>query len=236
MKRLNLLVAFSAVLFGCGGSDAGSVFDQNAESGTESDSGATGGDSSTTEDTGGTTTEDTTPGGEDGDPPPPIDSGDPPPPVDSGVPGIDTGPVADIGPKPDIGPSLDGTVGVPCTEPGGKMYGGHCYFPLNPRTFMAARDFCISLKAHLVTITSDGEQKHVVTVGYNDRWIGLARAEGSPPSATSFKWINGETVGYTYWDSGEPNGSGFCTRLRDADGRWADISCGTTLPAVCERE
>lgn len=238
MKRLTVL-ALAVWFVGCGGSDAGTVFDGDGggstdDTSTASDETSTGDDSATAEDSGTIGEDGSPPPIDSGDPPPPVDSGSPPPPVDSGGPPVDSG-----GPPPpiDTGVTLpDTSTTVPCTEPGGKMYMGHCYFPLNPRTWAAARDFCASLKAHLVTITSSGEQAHVETVGYNDRWIGFLRPESTPIASSSFKWITGEATTYTRWDSGEPNGSGYCARLRGSDGRWADYQCTQNLPAVCERE
>lgn len=218
-NRLGLLFV-SAMVFGCGGSTAGQVFDESDTGGTSSEETSTGED-------GNPPGSDTTVPGDDTSTPPPIDSGGPPP-IDSGA--TDTGPTI-----PDVIVPETPMV-VPCTEPSGKMYMGHCYFALNPRTYLAARDFCLSLKAHLVTITSAGEQAHVETIGFNDRWIGLLRPEGSPSGASSFKWITGETSSYANWDFGEPNGSGLCARLKDSDGRWGDWQCSQSLPAVCERE
>jgi hypothetical protein len=225
MQRLRfLLVAVPSLLLACGGSDAGSAFEEPADTGTGASE--TGGavDSSTVEPDSRVIEEDA--------PPTPEDTGTvaddtAPPPVDSGVIAVDTGVIAT-----DTGVIATDTGVVTCTEPGSKTYGGHCYFPTSiTRYWPNARDLCASLKAHLVTITSSGEQAVVESISSGDRWIGLARFDGSP----GFRWLNAEPVTYTRWASGEPNGSGYCARLR-ADGTWADYSCSTNLIGICERE
>ena len=212
-----LLLPLPLLVLACGGSDAGNVFDK-----TDQDSGQ----SSTVDSA--TTAEDTSkPGDNEAEPPPPLDSGtvgddaEPPPPVDTGI-ALDT-----------AVPPVD--TGTGCTDPGGKTFGGHCYFPTpEARYWTTSRDYCTSKGAHLVTITSAEEQVFVATVGTGERWIGLYRPEGSPYMASSFRWVTTETGTYRNWASGEPNFSGSCARMR-TDG-WADQSCATNYIAVCERE
>lgn len=127
---------------------------------------------------------------------------------------------------------------VPCTETGAKTYLGHCYFPTaGTLSWDAAKAACVAASAHLVSITSAGEQAVVAGVKSGDRWIGLSRPVGSPTGASSFTWVTAEAVTYTNWDTaaGEPNGSGECARLNAAS-LWADRACNNKLFAVCERE
>jgi hypothetical protein len=221
MRRLHFTVlAIPFLLLACGGSDAGNVFDKPSG----------GDDTGASAETSGST-DTSTPVEEDSNPPPPIDSGTPsedtsapPPPMDTGMIGVDTTP-----PPPDV-------TTVACSEPGSKTFGGHCYFPTNyGRWWSTARDICAGLKAHLVTITSAEEQAVVQSIGSGDRWIGLARPDMTPATASSYKWITAETSSYSRWYVGEPNGSGYCVRLR-GDGTWADYGCSTNLIAICERE
>ncbi|MBI2392131.1 MAG: C-type lectin domain-containing protein [Deltaproteobacteria bacterium] len=218
----------------CGGASNASVFDQPQG---ESDTGSGSGDASG-DDSGGTPVEDGTA---------PVDSSTPSvdsgtvatdsgtPSVDSGTVVIDSGTVVidsgtvviDSGTVPDLGVDT----GVPCTEPNSKTYLGHCYFPIGPRAWNNARDACVAAGAHLATVTSSGEMAVVGTVGTGERWIGLARFGG----ASTFTWLTGEPVSFTYWNAGEPNGSGACARML-AGGRWADYSCSTSFTAICERE
>lgn len=206
MQRLGFLVlSVPLVLLACGGSDA--KFDEPADTG--SSAADTGSSVDTATGTDSATVE------EDAEPPPPVDTGttvedtSPPPPVDTGV--------------------------VTCTEMYSKTFGGHCYFPINARQWLGARDACVSLGAHLVTIASAEEQAVVQSIASGDRWMGMWRESGKPPVASSYTWITSEPTTYTHWQDGEPNGSGNCARLR-GDGLWADYSCSSNLIAICERE
>lgn len=123
------------------------------------------------------------------------------------------------------------TATVACTDAEGKLFGGHCYFPITTADrYDLVRVACTSRGAHLVTITSAAEEAFVETIRPGrDRWIGLRR------TTTMFTWITGETLSYTKWEPGEPNGSGECARLR-ATNVWADQNCNTNEEAICERE
>lgn len=224
-------------LMACGGSVSSSVFDDpgtqgdsatssdsassdetsSSDGSSPSDSGA-GSDSTSTEDT--SVASDT--GGEKADTaPPPFDTAPPPPPMDTGT-------------------------TVACTETGGKIYEGHCYFPINKRTWAVAHDFCMTRGAHLATITSAGESTFVNALyTTDDRWIGLSRDPSAPATASSYQWTTGEAVTFTNWAFGEPNGSGACVRLTTSLSgggptggavRWGDDSCDQMYYGVCERE
>ena len=127
---------------------------------------------------------------------------------------------------------------APCPEAGAKTYLGHCYFPTpSPLSWDSAKAACTAASAHLVSITSPGEQAVVVTVRSGDRWIGLSRPVGSPTGEASFSWVTAEAMTYKNWDAaaGEPNGSGECAKA-SFSGAWADQACSNKLFAVCERE
>ncbi len=117
-----------------------------------------------------------------------------------------------------------------CTDAEGKVFGGHCYFPVGPTNWNNARTICAGRSAHLVTITSAAEEAFVETLRPGaDRWIGFRR------TGAMFEWITGEAASYTKWATGEPNGSGECARLR-ADNAWADQNCVQSEVALCERD
>jgi hypothetical protein len=125
---------------------------------------------------------------------------------------------------------------VACTEPGGKVYNGHCYFALTANvTGDAAKAACETRGAHLVTITSLGEQAFVAAIRPgNDRWIGLrSTMTSSMPSA--FKWVTAEPVTYSNWGGGQPNNGGLCVAMR-GDDSWNDRDCTETNETICERE
>jgi hypothetical protein len=230
--RRSSILLFGALLAGCGGSDS-TPFDEAdddtgapAEDGAATDTGVPGEDGSTI-DSGraddavavdatpdDTTISPTDTGG-------PIDTGTTP--TDTAVPPIDTG-------VPDAK--------VACTEPGAKVYGGHCYFRIDPTTWDVAQKTCAAAPGvvHLVTITSDGEQAFVSALGTGtDRWIGMARDATAPAVKTSYKWITGEAQTYDNWLVGEPNGTGNTVRMQ-ADGHWADREYTYVFAAICERE
>jgi len=184
-----------------------------------------------------------------------------PPPADDG---IDTTPPPDGTPTDGVVPPTDGIVppvdsgvsdailpdgGIVCTEPGAKVYGGHCYFRIEtPRSFGAQQTACAATigKTHLVSITSAGEQTFIEANflgGFGgDRWIGLARKPTDPSTKASFVWVTGEAATYDHWATGEPNGSGPCARMVNGiggpgpSGTWGDRGCDTMQQAICERE
>jgi hypothetical protein len=143
-----------------------------------------------------------------------------PPPLDTGTVVVDAAP----------------ETGVPCTETSGKSFAGHCYFPITARIWSDARDNCISLGAHLVSINSAAEQTFVESMSSGDRWLGMWRTTGKPVVADSYVWITSEPTTFTHWATGEPTGmTGLCARMR-ADGFWANTTCSTNLIGICERE
>lgn len=70
-------------------------------------------------------------------------------------------------------------------------------------TWHEAKAKCESMGGHLVTITSEEEQKHVESLlegrDKNQYWIGACSESGN------FEWVTGESFSYTNWDSSEPN-------------------------------
>jgi hypothetical protein len=136
-------------------------------------------------------------------------------PVDTGLPPTDTA--------------------VPCADPGGVLYAGHCYFRAGAKQpYDIARTTCGSRGAHLVTITSAAEQSFVQSLGLGEAWLGLSRPLGAPPVPSSYVWITGEPVTFTKWQIGEPNGSGVAVRMIFID--WSDTSSSSLYEAICERE
>ena len=158
-------------------------------------------------------------------------------PPDTTPPPTDTTPPPDTTPPTDTKPPPTDT-GPPCSDPGGMLFGGHCYFPITTTsTWSTAKTACESTSAHLVTITSAAEQAFVAAMDpTNQRWIGLSRPVAAPPTdPKSFVWVTAEAVSYTNWAPTEPNGSGECVRLRNTND-WGDQACTVTYDAICERE
>ncbi len=101
---------------------------------------------------------------------------------------------------------------TPCTAPTSIAnytflgeFGGHRYFRSNfSRTWNQAKTMATVLGAHLVTLSSEGENNFVSGNGQL-AWIGLTdeAAEGT------FTWVTGEPYGaYTNWWPGDPNNGG----------------------------
>ena len=71
-------------------------------------------------------------------------------------------------------------------------------------TWSDAKRVCEELGGHLVTITSEEEQNFVTSLieegKMNQYWLGLQRY------SQEYAWITGESVEYSNWDKGEPNG------------------------------
>jgi hypothetical protein len=88
-------------------------------------------------------------------------------------------------------------------EHGGKMYNGHEYKLISTaKTWANAKNDCLALGGHLVSITSSGENNFVSTLaGSNTIWIGFT----DEASEGTFQWVTGEDVVYTNWSTYEPN-------------------------------
>jgi hypothetical protein len=132
-----------------------------------------------------------------------------------------------------------------CAAVSGIGYKGHCYFGrTGPFTWDVAATSC-PFGAHLVTITSAGEQAFVQQILPNqDRWIGMRKPSTAPKMEKFFYWVTNEpfTPGNSYanWDvfsdaDREPNFTGDCVRM-EFNSKWADDACTKAYSALCELE
>jgi hypothetical protein len=109
-------------------------------------------------------------------------------------------------------------------------YNGHSYYrSTSSATWTTARTNCANMGGHLVTITSSGENSFVFNtwpsgwIGFNDEVV-----EGQ------WRWVTGEPVTYTNWNSGEPNNAGNEDYAQFVSGgKWNDLP-NTSLPYVIE--
>ena len=109
-------------------------------------------------------------------------------------------------------------------------YNGHSYYrSTSSATWTTARTNCTNMGGHLVTITSSGENSFVFNtwpsgwIGFNDEVV-----EGQ------WRWVTGEPVTYTNWNSGEPNNAGNEDYAQFVSGgKWNDLP-NTSLPYVIE--
>jgi collectin sub-family protein 10 len=161
-----------------------------------------------------------------------VEAGQDAQPVDSGKDVTVQDSPADIGPA-DVTPDV-----VACTETGAITYNGHCYFLVaTTQNQAAASTNCKNTGAHLVTITTSGEQATVIALGSGtERWTDLVH-NGVPVKDQNYSWATGESRnGYNAWSPGEPNGTGQCATLLAATGLWNDQDCTLSLASICERE
>ncbi|XP_039455664.1 CD209 antigen-like protein E isoform X1 [Oreochromis aureus] len=123
---------------------------------------------------------------------------------------------------------------------GWRMFSCSCYF-LSEKTgsWDEGRSDCRDRGADLVVIDSSEEQDFLVSFIQKPTWIGLNDKE----EEGRWKWVDGTPLSFlTYWRTGQPdNGGGDpqwgeedCVHIR-TDSSWNDLSCGNSLPWVCEK-
>ena len=110
------------------------------------------------------------------------------------------------------------------------------------QSWVTAERDCESDGGHLAIIDDDAENVWLTSIatqavtasGSSNQliWIGLGdqRTEGE------FRWVNGATLGQTYWAANEPsslNGNEDCVEIRKT-GEWNDDHCAAKLSYVCE--
>ena len=109
-------------------------------------------------------------------------------------------------------------------------YNGHSYYrSTGSMLWTDAKQACINMGGHLVTIANTAEQTFVFNT-WPSGWIGFTdeAVEGS------FVWVTGEPVLYTNWNPGEPNNAGNEDYTQFVSGgKWNDLP-NTSLPYVIE--
>ena len=103
-----------------------------------------------------------------------------------------------------------------------------------PRSWAAARDFCMSIGADLVVIESDEENQWLAQQNVTAPWIGLSDSD----SEGNFVWVDGQSPNFSRWNEGEPNDSGAnedCGMLHTGElATWNDSNCSLAYHFVCE--
>jgi hypothetical protein len=111
-----------------------------------------------------------------------------------------------------------------------QTYNGHSYYrSTGSMTWTAARQACTNMGGYLVTINSAAENNFIFNL-WPSGWIGLTDevVEGQ------WRWVTGEPVTYTNWNSGEPNNAGNEDYAQFvSNGRWNDLP-NVALPYVLE--
>lgn len=104
-------------------------------------------------------------------------------------------------------------------------------------SYELAERLCEGRGGHLATMSSAEENSalygYIRQSGYDTAYIGMHFADGE------WKWVNGESVDFTYWQEGEPNGNEaepYCAySISPGDGKWNDSKFNTSYcPYVCE--
>jgi hypothetical protein len=110
-------------------------------------------------------------------------------------------------------------------------YNGHSYYrSTGSMTWTDARQACLNMGGHLVTVTTAAENSFIFNLWPNG-WIGLTDelVEGQ------WRWVTGETYSYSSWNPGEPNNAGNEDYVQFVGGgRWNDLPNNFALPYVIE--
>ena len=88
----------------------------------------------------------------------------------------------------------------------GSLDGHHYYYYPVSSSWTAAYDICFGAGGYLPVVTSSEENDFLLSItsdlsGEPHVWIGLT----DETTEGTFEWVNGETLNYTNWDTGEPN-------------------------------
>jgi len=112
-------------------------------------------------------------------------------------------------------------------------YNGHSYYrSTGSAVWTTARQNCIDMGGHLVTVTTSAENSFIYNL-WPSGWIGLT----DEVTEGTWKWVTGETYSYSSWNSGEPNNSGNEDYIQFVGaGKWNDLNNSSSLPYVLEFE
>ena len=114
-----------------------------------------------------------------------------------------------------------------------QNYNGHSYYrSTGLANWTTARQNCINMGGHLVTVTTAAENSFISGL-WPSGWIGLT----DEVTEGVWKWVTGETYSYTSWNGGEPNNSGNEDYIQFVGaGKWNDLNNNSSLPYVLEFE
>ena len=105
-------------------------------------------------------------------------------------------------------------------------------------TFESAEKGCQALGGRLPVLKSVAEFRHVAYLseefGIESYWIGLTDRD----EEGTWKWGDGEPIGYDAWNGGEPNdygkGEDCAHAFEGTFGKWNDLPCDAELPYLCQ--
>ena len=111
-------------------------------------------------------------------------------------------------------------------------YNGHSYYrSTGSMTWTDARQACINMGGHLVTVTTAAENNFIFNL-WPSGWIGLT----DEVSEGTWRWVTGEPYTWGNWNWGEPNNAGNEDYVQFVgNGQWNDLP-NVSLPYVLEFE
>lgn len=111
-------------------------------------------------------------------------------------------------------------------------YNGHSYYrSTGSMTWTDARQACLNMGGHLVTVTSAAENNFIFNL-WPSGWIGLT----DEVSEGTWRWVTGEPFSWSNWNGGEPNNAGNEDYIQFVGGgKWNDLP-NVSLPYVLEFE
>jgi hypothetical protein len=109
-------------------------------------------------------------------------------------------------------------------------YNGHSYYrSTGSMTWTDARQACLNMGGHLVTVTSPAENNFIFNLWPNG-WIGLT----DEVSEGTWRWVTNEPFSWSNWNGGEPNNAGNEDYIQFVGGgKWNDLP-NVSLPYVLE--
>ncbi len=112
-------------------------------------------------------------------------------------------------------------------------YNGHSYYrSTGTAIWTTARQNCINMGGHLVTVTTAAENSFIYSL-WPSGWIGLT----DEVTENVWQWVTGEPYSYSSWNGGEPNNAGNEDYIQFVGaGKWNDLPNNQALPYVLEFE
>ncbi|XP_052680779.1 lectin BRA-3-like [Crassostrea angulata] len=136
-----------------------------------------------------------------------------------------------------------------CCDQRWHLFDGHCYrYVQTFANWNEAKDDCKNQGGYLAIIETEMENtwiKETFLPAWNpdtcvsngdlccNLWVGASDLDREG----MFQWINNNSLTFTHWFPGEPNGGGNedCLQLCN-NGQWNDESCSNNENALCEKE
>ncbi|XP_030053360.1 C-type lectin lectoxin-Thr1 [Microcaecilia unicolor] len=110
---------------------------------------------------------------------------------------------------------------------------GSCYFfSTDTQTWEGAKQFCSSKGSHLLILKENELTYLLEYIDSYHYWIGLKK------DTKGWTWTDGNTVKFSKWAPGEPNGGNnqnICVEMHP-NGNWNDHDCSAKRNWICEME